>query len=124
VKPPLRAFAALLISAGVLAGCLPGAEERFREKLVRLLDGDLETICGEIQVRDASALLDRPYYRIVEYKATPNSGSYSHLCEADFYYLKTIKMKQMRKYRYNPNTGEWERYWKQIITLLPGSGKP
>jgi len=120
VKHPARVLAALLISAIILGGCLPGTETRLRSKLDRLLDEDLLAITDEIRVRDASALLERPYWRVVEYKATPNSASYSHLCEIHFYYLSAIKMKQIRKYRFNPDTGEWERYWKEVVYNLPG----
>lgn len=120
---PLRLAALLISLAAVLAACgwFPGAEGRTRGKLERLLDDDLAVIAGEIAARDTTALLLRPFWRIVAYKATPNSGSYSHLCEVDFYYLKAIKMKQVRKYRYNPDTGEWERYKKDLVHLLPGA---
>ncbi|MFH0920061.1 MAG: hypothetical protein V1913_06835 [Fibrobacterota bacterium] len=119
---PLRTIAALLISVGVLAGCLPGSEQRIRGKLDRLLESDQAAITLEISARDPAALLERPYYRITGYRPTPQSGSYSHLCAVTFYYFKMIKMKQIRKYRYNPDTGEWERYWKEVRYNLAGKG--
>jgi hypothetical protein len=110
-----------LISAGILAGCIGSSEERIRARLDRLLDEDLSAIAGEIRANDSTALLDRPYYRILEYQVTPQGGSYTHKCKACFYYLKKIKMKQIRKYRYKPDTGEWERYEKKIVYNLAGT---
>jgi len=78
-----------------------------------ICDDDLDYIAAEVRGNDQKALLDRPYYRITEYAYFPESSMFSHKAVVEYYYFKTILMKQIRKYRYSPSQGKWNRYYKE-----------
>jgi len=46
----------------------------------------------------------------MKYNHYKKSRLYSHKAVVDYYYFKDIKMKQVRKYRYAPSMGQWQRY--------------
>ncbi|OGS37452.1 MAG: hypothetical protein A2293_10995 [Elusimicrobia bacterium RIFOXYB2_FULL_49_7] len=89
-------------------------EKTARQKLEFILAEDLRFITEEIRQNDSAAILDKPYYRIIEYGVFPNSRIYNRKAVVEFYYFKTIKMIQVRKYRYNPAMMQWQRYDKKL----------
>jgi hypothetical protein len=50
---------------------------------------------------------------MLEYKYFPKSRMYDRLAVVEFYYFKTIQMKQERKYRFVSSSRKWERYFKE-----------
>jgi hypothetical protein len=94
--------------------CTGESEKFIEEKLRFILDDDLKTIITEVRQKDTTAVLSKPYYRIESYDQFTNSRMYSHKAVVHFYYLKSIKMMQIRKYRYSPTMGQWQRYYKKL----------
>jgi hypothetical protein len=99
-----------------------GVERRISSGLRQMVEEDLEVISGEIRERSPSALLERPYYRITEYSVHPESRLYTHKAVVDFFYMDSIFVKQVRKYRYQPSTRIWDRYDKKIRYIMDGKG--
>ena len=89
-------------------------DDLIRQKLEFVLEDDLRTIADEIRKTDASALLDRPFYRIMSYQAFDKNLSFNRKAVVEFYYLRKIQMIQVRKYRYSPAMRQWQRYDKVV----------
>lgn len=103
-------------------GCSGGPEPRVSDDLTAVINDDARAIAGEIASRDSTALLHRPYARVTEYLYTPKSPYFTHKAVVEFHYLSTVRMFQVRKYRYNPSRGQWERYFKEVRFNLAGKG--
>jgi len=69
---------------------------------------------GELASKDSTAVLAKPYFREMEYARYPKSRMYTHKAVVEFFYFRTIQMKQVRKYRYEPTLGQWQRYHKKL----------
>ena len=108
----------LLFALVAVTGCLRESEKSIQKKMTVILDDDLRTIVAEIP---AQGRLDKPYYKIDLYNPTPEGLRYTHQAIVSFYYLKDIKMKQVRKYRFVPMQGQWERYFKEVQYNLSDS---
>jgi hypothetical protein len=96
------------VGSVLLCGC-GESDEFIKKKLDVVLKSDLDTITAGVQ---KSSLLDTPYYTIVSYKSY-KEGMYSKLAVADFYFLKNIKAKIVRKYRYLTTMQVWDRYFNE-----------
>lgn len=103
------------------SACIKENEASIRAKLESIVKDDLETMVREIRSRDSKRVLDKPYYRIVSYEYFKQSRLFTHKAVVHFYYLKGVKMIQVRKYRYDPSMGQWQRYYKKIEFNLDGS---
>jgi hypothetical protein len=110
-------LAAALIWCGI-TGCAKDSPETIRRKLEAMVQSDLSYIRLEVKVLDSTALDDRPHYSVVEYKTLELSDEYSVKAVVEFIYLKDIKIKQVRKYRYLYRSGQWERYDKQLMHII------
>jgi hypothetical protein len=96
----------LAVVGGIFFGGCGESDNLISQKLEVILKSDLDTIITGV---DKSGLLDTPYYKIVSYKSY-KEGMYSKLAVVDFYFLKNIKAKIVRKYRYVTSFGQWDRY--------------
>lgn len=87
-------------------------------KLTSYLQEDLKFMVAE-KLRashDREALLDSPYYKIRELKFFEGAKAriYSAYAEVDFYVFKNIQMYETRKYRYDAEYRQWDRYLKKL----------
>jgi len=92
----------------LLCGCSE-SDNFVQKKFDSILRIDLDTIIAGVQ---KNGLLDTPYFRILSYKSY-NEGIYSKLAVVEFFFLKTIKAKIVRKYRYVTEAGLWDRYFNE-----------
>lgn len=99
----------LVISFFVGIGCLGEPASRIKKKLDIILDDDLIAITEDMV---PSNLLDSIYYDIRIYQEY-NEGKYSRRAEVDFYFLKDINAKIVRKYRYHRDFKKWDRYFNE-----------
>ena len=97
---------AIVVSLAAIVGCFNESDRAIREKLRVILEDDLLTI---LQETADSTHLPGSRYHITAYKSY-DEGIYSRKAEVDFYFLKGVKVKIVRKYRYVRNDGKWERY--------------
>jgi hypothetical protein len=104
----------LIVLCLVAAGCSGESEQFIEEKFRFILDDDLKAIVAEIKEKDSTALLSKPYYRIESYEHFKQGRMFSHKAVVHFFYLKSIQMIQIRKYRYSPTMGQWQRYYKKL----------
>jgi len=99
----------------LLCVCLDEKEEVIRQKLDVILKDDLEAIIEDV---DADALLDEPYFELLEYRVY-DDGYYSRMAVADFYFMKSVAFKISRKYRYVRKMGVWDRYHNKYNAIAP-----
>jgi hypothetical protein len=114
IKPWLK-LAAFLAGALWPAACVKETPETIRQNLEVIARGDLAYIVQEIRVLDSTELVPQPSYKVVEYKVLPQSDIYSVKAVVEYYYFKDIKIKQVRKYRYQFRARQWERYDKTLV---------
>ncbi|MBN1577384.1 MAG: hypothetical protein JW913_12570 [Chitinispirillaceae bacterium] len=97
----------------VLKGCSGENEEMIRKKLDVICTDDLAAIIDSIAVEN---LIERPYYKIVFYKQY-SEGKYSRKATVEFFFLKKVGVKVVRKYRYHALIGMWDRYSNEYVFL-------
>ena len=85
-----------------------------RQKLDLVLEDDLKVMVEEIRRKDPSAVLEKPYYRVVQYENYTKSVMFQRKAVVEFYYFRTIQMMQVRKYRYSNLQRQWHRYYKAL----------
>lgn len=120
-RGPLRHSPLLFAAVLVLAfACGGGPSKRVEKELTVILDDDLKGIVSELA---DTAVLDSPYYRIISYQYFPKDERFSYKAVVDFYYFKSIHVKQVRKYRYQKLQKKWDRYFKHYQNL-PDSLQP
>jgi hypothetical protein len=90
-------------------------DEVIRRKLDIVLADDLEAIIEDVA---KEALLDKPYFKIVEYKEY-DEAVYSRRAIVEFFFFKSISVKITRKYRYIRKTGIWDRYYNKYYMVFP-----
>ncbi len=95
-------------------GCMSWNEDRMNLDLDRILGFDLNRMVADTKTNDSNAVLDKPYYRVDNYILTKESYQFGCRVDVAFYYLKTIRMKQIRKYRFSRIRNRWERYYKEM----------
>ncbi len=93
----------------VVVGCIRESDKRIRQKLIVILNDDLKAITSDIAEEN---LLDSVYYDIVMYKDYKNY-KFTKKAEVDFYFLKGVSAKIVRKYRYHSTLKKWERYFNE-----------
>lgn len=99
----------LLCLFPVMISCSGESDKVAKKKLQVILDDDLSAILEGIP---DSALLKKPYYDIVSYKLY-DEGNYSKKAVADFYFLNSVPVKILRKYRYHRTKRMWDRYFNE-----------
>ena len=105
----------------MIAAACGSSQDRVRSELKIILDDDLETIVSELP---DTAVSDSPHYEITEFKHFPKDERFSYKAVVDFYYFKSIRVKQVRKYRYMITQRKWDRYlceYKNLPDSLPSS---
>lgn len=90
-------------------GCISEPEGRIKKKLEIILEDDMVAILEGIA---DSNLLDPTYYDLHLYQEF-KGGKYSRKAEVDFYFLKNINTKIVRKYRYHRDYKKWDRYYNE-----------
>jgi hypothetical protein len=105
-----RFFYILCAVAGIvlLCGCAE-KDEIIHKKLEIICKSDLDTIVAGLP---KEGLLDSAYFSFVSYK-TYTEGRFSRMAVVDFYFLKTVTAKIVRKYRYCKDVRLWERYFNE-----------
>jgi len=93
----------------IIVSCSGESDEFARKKLDTILKDDLSAILEGVS---DSALIDNPRYELVFYK-TYDEGNYSKKAIADFYFMKKIPVKIVRKYRYHVKSRMWDRYYNE-----------
>ena len=107
---PAAAAAVILF---LFIGCSGDSEERIRKKLDVICKDDLAAITDSIAAKD---LLEKPYYKLVFYKKY-DEGKYSRKAIAEFFFLKHVAVKVVRKYRYHASIQMWDRYSNEYVFL-------
>lgn len=109
----------IAVAAIALLLCLQGCSEstdRIEAKLSPYLQEDLKFMVAETMraSHDRSALLDTPYYRVKDFRLFDGAEAriYAAYAEVDFFIYKDIAMHEKRKYRYDVNARQWDRYLK------------
>lgn len=88
-------------------------------RLLTILDNELDFIVREIRGNEPNAVSDSPRHRVVDYEKLEDSRLFSRNAVVEYHYLKSIKMKQIRKYRYSILQDGWYRYHKRLVFDLP-----
>ena len=103
-------FFAFIFIILLFTACVPRpSEKRIRGMLEVILKDDLTVIVEGI---DSNAVLQPPYYEYREFSKY-KEGQYQYLAVVDFYFLKEIKRKIARKYRFDKWHSRWERYYNE-----------
>ena len=100
-----------LIIFVLIGGCSFESDRMVQKKLLIILEDDLNAIIEDIP---AENILDSAYYEIdslIDYKM--ESFKYSKKAVVDFYFLKGVKTKIVRKYRYERVSRKWDRYYNE-----------
>jgi len=109
-KTPRGGWRIIALCGIFLCGC--GEKDAIiRQKLDIILAGDIKAIVADIPKIN---LLQSPYDSLVSYK-TYTQGMYSKMAVVDFYFLKNVKVKIVRKYRYLSSVRLWDRYYNAYI---------
>ncbi len=102
-----------LLSLGLLGlllcSCFIDNEKTMRRKLSIICQSDLTTTIGQLK---SGASADSVYFHIVSFK-TFAKGEFSAKAVVDFYLLKNVQVKMVRKYRFNRIFGLWDRYYNE-----------
>lgn len=107
-------FAAWAVGlVAVFLCCFGESDRRIRCKLEIILVDDLKTVIAEVSEEHVA---DTSYYEIVSYKCF-EEGKYSVQAVVDFYFLKGVEVKMVRKYRYHTPYRKWERYYNEYQFL-------
>lgn len=93
--------------------CTGESEETVRKKLEVICQDDLAAIIDSIAPGD---LLDKPYYKLISYKQY-TEGKYIRKAVAEFYFLKNVSVKVVRKYRYHGSVRMWDRYSNEYVFM-------
>jgi hypothetical protein len=113
-KQFVTAVAAVVLSI-VLFGC--GDNDAVaRRKLDVILKSDLAAIVSDIP---KTGLADSIYYSVVSYQ-TYKTGDYTKKAVVDFYFMRGLKVKITRKYRFVKEAGMWERYYN-VYNFIEGA---
>jgi hypothetical protein len=85
------------------------SSEIIRKKLDVILSDDLNAIIEDVS---SEGLIEHPCFDLVFYEEY-KEGNYSQKAVANFYFLKSINAKIVRKYRYYQKNRMWERYYNE-----------
>jgi hypothetical protein len=88
---------------------------KIEKKLETLLQEDLKYMVAELKSkgRDLS-IMEKPYFNLRELRLYEGDSSriFKSYAEVGFYYLKDVKVCQVRKYRYWTTRRTWDRFYK------------
>lgn len=104
-----------MVVLGLLSGCMllvTGCAQNpdlVHKKLLAIAHDDL---AGLIDEMPSESVADSTYYQISEFK-TFDEGTYRAKAAVEFYLLKSVHTKVVRKYRYHHSQGQWERYYNK-----------
>jgi hypothetical protein len=84
-------------------------EDTTRRMLEVILKDDMSVTVEGI---DTAAILQNPYYEYREFKGF-KEGQYQYLAIVEFYFLREVKQKIVRKYRFDKRYLKWERYYNE-----------
>jgi len=101
-----RIIQLVCIAGTAIWSCSSESNEQIRAKLPLSLDSAL---ISEKKDFPDDGVADSAYYSIVEYK-TFDKGRYPARAYVDFYFLKKARVKLAARYRYNRESGAWERF--------------
>ena len=102
----------------MLSGCAGESETMVRKKLDVICAGDLAALTDSIAVEN---LLEKPYYKLVSYKQY-TEGKYSRKAVVEYYFLKKVAVKVVRKYRYLQTVRMWDRYSNEYVFVHDTAG--
>lgn len=103
----------VVVALVALSACSGENEELSRKKLDVICSDDLSAIIDSIAVEN---LIEKPYYKLVFYK-NYDEGKYSKKAIAEFYFLKKVSVKVVRKYRYLRSVRMWDRYSNEYVFM-------
>ncbi|MBF0431703.1 MAG: hypothetical protein HQK83_10515 [Fibrobacteria bacterium] len=106
----------------LLLGCSPSAD-RITNQLNKLASSDLSDILNDMRDRNIDSVLSsEPSFVIHDFRLFKGDTARMFMAYAEvrFFYLKSIKLMQVRKYRYNTLAGIWERYDIKLKHQFPG----
>lgn len=107
----MKALTCCLIIFIFIGGCAFESDRMVKKKLLVILEDDLNAIIEDILPEN---ILDSAYYEIdslIDYRK--ESFKYSKRAVVDFYFLKGVKTKIVRKYRYERVSRKWDRYYNE-----------
>lgn len=100
-----------VIILAITGGCIKESDKRIKSNLLVILQDDLNSIISDVPKDN---IIDSVFYEIVLYKYfKKESFKYSKKAIVDFYFLKKVKVKIVRKYRYLRQSRKWERYYNE-----------
>lgn len=99
----------ILFTTLFLNSCIGEPDSRIKKKLEIILKDDMNAIIEGI---DDTNLLDSTYYDMHLYQEY-KEGKYTRKAEVDFYFLKHVNTKIVRKYRYHRDYKKWDRYYNE-----------
>lgn len=109
-----------LLSIAIVAfcpHCSGESEAMARKKLDAICEDDLAAIIDSIAVEN---LIEKPYYKIVEYNRY-SEGKYTRKAVVEYFFLRRVAVKVVRKYRYHGSIGLWDRYTNEYVFLHDSS---
>ena len=109
----LKFLTVFSVLAAIAPVCTEESEVMVRKKLDVICKDDLAAITDSIAGEN---LLERPYYDVVFFQRY-TEGKYSFKAIADYYFLKNVHVKVVRKYRYLASVGMWDRYSNEYVFL-------
>ena len=111
-------WAVFAVGAVIFSGCSGESEKVVRKKLEVICSSDLAALTDSIA---AENLLEKPYYKLVFYKRY-TEGKYSRKAIAEYYFLKKVAVKVVRKYRYLETVRMWDRYSNEYVFVHDTAG--
>ena len=103
----------IITGACLFSGCGGESDTMVRKKLEVICKNDLAAIIDSIAVEN---LLKQPCYKVVFFKKY-SEGTYTFKAVVDFYFLKKVRVKVVRKYRYHASIRMWDRYYNEYVFL-------
>lgn len=88
---------------------------KIEKKLETLLQEDLKYMVAELKSKGLdSSIMEKPYFILRELRLYEGDSSriFKSYAEVGFYYLKDVKVCQVRKYRYWTTRRTWDRFYK------------
>ncbi len=111
-------WAIFTVVACIFSGCSGENEKMVRKKLDVICSGDLAALTDSIT---AENLLEKPYYKLFFYKRY-TEGKYSRKAIVEYYFLKKVAVKVVRKYRYLETVRMWDRYSNEYVFVHDTAG--
>lgn len=98
-----------IILLTAIYGCIGESDELIKKKLHVILKDDLKSIINDLPEKSVA---DSAYYTIELYKNFKEL-KYKKKAVVNFFILKGVEVKIVRKYRYYKDYRKWERYFNE-----------